>query len=71
MLPKIEELYKVIKDTNEEILAIRKECKHEHTFIGTWGLSTGFNIDDCIICSDCRDLVSIPKIESGELTIKD
>jgi len=60
----VEALQRVIKVAQEQIKAIRKECKHEHVHQGrwycrgeVWGIETGFH--DAILCSDCGDLIKL------------
>lgn len=50
--------YKMIKDANENLEAIRNMCQHPNTHEGLWSWRLGC-IDPGIICSDCGTLVKI------------
>ena len=52
-----ESLFKKIKNSQDRLAEIRKICKHEHTFLGTWSWRVGC-YNEANICSYCGNLVS-------------
>lgn len=55
---KVDLLQTAIRTAQDQIEAIRKECKHEHRFQGKWSYRVGSYLD-AVICSDCGGLVEL------------
>lgn len=55
----IDQLYKVIKDSQEEIKTLREKCKHEETFEGNYSWRIG-SIVNATICSFCGEVIKTP-----------
>ncbi len=53
-----EEQYAAIKKAQERLEELRKICKHENTYEGTYSWRVGC-YDAATICSDCGHLVKI------------
>lgn len=49
-------MFEQIKKANERLEEIRKICKHENTFEGTWSYRPG-SYSPAEICSDCGELI--------------
>lgn len=49
-------MYSQIKNAEERLKELRKICKCENTFEGTWSWRVA-NYQPAIICSDCGNLV--------------
>lgn len=55
MNQRIEELYKIIKDANEELKSIREKCGHGTTEECNYAYERPPNIGVAEICSDCGE----------------
>jgi hypothetical protein len=51
-------IYQTIKNSNDRLTEIRKNCKHPNQFNGIYSWRPGA-MDDAIICSDCGELIKI------------
>lgn len=51
-------LYETIKVSRERLEELRKICKHEKTFEGTWSYRIG-NYTPAIICDYCGDFIAL------------
>ena len=55
---KVEELYAIIKNANDELNKIREECKHEKLKMGNYMSGPG-RIFHGNICEDCGKFVEL------------
>jgi len=57
MNQRIEELYKIIKDANEELKSIQKECSHDNTGEYNYIQGRPGNIVVAEMCEECRKYI--------------
>ena len=57
---KVEVCYKQIKDSENRLAEIRKECLHTSSFEGNYSYRVG-TIDICDICSFCGKVLSFSR----------
>ena len=59
----VQALQIAIKAAQDQIEAIRKECKHENQFDGVWSWRPG-SYADATICADCGGLIKIKNTQA-------
>ena len=55
-----EQLYEIIKNAEDRLASLRKYCKHEETFKGTYSWRPGA-METAMICSFCHTPVYFPE----------
>ena len=54
---RVQELYAIIKEAQEELEDIRTNCKHLSIFLGNYTYSDASRIQTGYICNDCGDFL--------------
>jgi len=55
---KVEKAYQKIKDAQELLEEIRKECEHPETKLSTYSTGPGRYYDNTKVCSVCGDVIA-------------